>query len=344
MKLSKHQKEIVEKIISREVFDISSYLEVFRKRHIEKYNIPEMRKRFTESEQGKQYKVFKPGFSMYQTIMKKIDLGSLIINSPSTEKRESIPDDEWDLVQAELNERINPQNEKYKGQSFSFNFIEGVFIADSFSDIEDFLSLWAYLRRESLILETHKKIGKRDIEVFFVGKPAKIRDRFRMKINGISDEEDQYITYSPPSRDIVDYSDVEWELCTEQMMICDEFIDKRMYPNSDLRLYAMDKYKTLAEISERKTRLIAFTAIGIALVSAIMGIMSFLTPQYKNDFLELSNQVNNITALLEDGLPEISNGISNIENNMREDSIIISTPQNNTEDVQFNIFRFLREK
>ncbi len=61
MKLSRHQKEIIKKIIAGEVYDIQSYLHVFSKCHTEKYDITALRKAYESAEEGKTYKVLKEG-------------------------------------------------------------------------------------------------------------------------------------------------------------------------------------------------------------------------------------------------------------------------------------------
>ena len=57
MKLSKHQKKIVDAIIKGTVYDIPSYLKVFEKWHLCKYDLSRPTVKFKEEEGGKQYKV-----------------------------------------------------------------------------------------------------------------------------------------------------------------------------------------------------------------------------------------------------------------------------------------------
>ena len=80
MKLSKHQKEIVKKIISEDVYDIPSYLRVFNKGKIASYDIVALRRKFNEDEQNKQYKVMKEGFSLYT---KTTTVGTSVLGTPA---------------------------------------------------------------------------------------------------------------------------------------------------------------------------------------------------------------------------------------------------------------------
>ena len=79
MKFSKKQKEIVNKIVSGDVYDITTYLTVFRNHHTEKYNTEELRKKFELDEADKTYKVIKEGYTIWTT--RRID-GIVPMNLP----------------------------------------------------------------------------------------------------------------------------------------------------------------------------------------------------------------------------------------------------------------------
>ena len=54
MKLTKHQKQIVDAIIEGTVYDIPSYLKEFQKWHLRKYDLTRPLAKFTEEEGGNQ--------------------------------------------------------------------------------------------------------------------------------------------------------------------------------------------------------------------------------------------------------------------------------------------------
>ncbi len=298
MNLSKHQRNIILKIISEEVYDIPSYLQAFDRGHVEKYNLQEMNNSFEECEKDRKYKIFKHGHSAFSRVPMYDNLGDQTIKTYEMVPRTlgSIKDDEWEYKRAILNEDIKPKKITYKRQMFDFDFREGVYIANDFNDIKDFILLWTYLRRESLILESNKKIERKDIEVFFEGKAVVLN-------GGIEQDERQETAMPrsvPPIKSIVNYSLIEWTLNDEQLKLCEQFVDKQMYPTSDLKLFAMDKFRTKAEISQVRTHFVAYTAMLIALVSAIMGILSFLMPQYKEDFRRIDGQMSRIISIMDD--------------------------------------------
>ena len=66
------------------------------------------------------------------------------------------------------------------GETFSFDFMEaGVNVADNFDDIVEFMSLWAYLRQESLILEVPRDIVADDLGILFELKHRGLHHRGR---------------------------------------------------------------------------------------------------------------------------------------------------------------------
>lgn len=82
MKLTKHQIEIVQKVISGDIYDIPSYLRVFEKGKYQKYDIDNLRQRFVNDENGKKYKVFKEGHSSFITTSKPSTIAGYSINIP----------------------------------------------------------------------------------------------------------------------------------------------------------------------------------------------------------------------------------------------------------------------
>jgi hypothetical protein len=164
MKLSKYQKKIIDQIITGKVFDIPSYLKSFCKGKDQKYDIEELQNRFREEEREKIYKVMKDGHSAYTPSSG----ASSMLDFRVPRKPDSITDDEWEEKPAELDENIPFQEELFAGQTYSFDFKDkGVFVADSFESVVDFIMLWTYLENEALVLSVDKPILAEDIGVFF---------------------------------------------------------------------------------------------------------------------------------------------------------------------------------
>lgn len=96
MKLTKHQQSIISKNIDGEVYDIPSYLRVFNKGRLRKYDLGLLRERFTVTENGVKYKVMKEDPSLFK--IKKADHSPYGLNFSFPELRTSqdVSDDEWE--------------------------------------------------------------------------------------------------------------------------------------------------------------------------------------------------------------------------------------------------------
>lgn len=145
MKLSKHQKKIVDAIINGTVYDIPSYLKTFQKWHLCKYNLTRPTEKFKQEEGGKQYKVIVDREKAYIKSTIPVNMGIMGTHNFENEflkKAEDIPDEAWEYREAELIRDIKPIEIEYCGEKFSFDFMEtGVNVADNFDDVVEFMSL-----------------------------------------------------------------------------------------------------------------------------------------------------------------------------------------------------------
>lgn len=170
MKLTKHQKQIVKAIIKGTVYDIPSYLKEFQKWHLRKYDLTRPLAKFTEEEGGKRYKVIIDEDKVYIKGIAPMNMGigTVNVDTKFPRKPEDIPDDAWEYREAELIRNVKPVEIDYNGEIFCFDFMEaGVNVADNFDDIVEFMSLWAYLRQESLVLEVPRDIVADDLGILF---------------------------------------------------------------------------------------------------------------------------------------------------------------------------------
>ena len=82
-----------------------------------------------------------------------------------------------------LNEEVDPENyteytihlsytsgikiESWNGQKFTFDFYNGVYVINSFTEILEFLILWQYLISEMLILEVSSDFSADLLGLFY---------------------------------------------------------------------------------------------------------------------------------------------------------------------------------
>ena len=311
MKLTKHQKQIVDAIIKGTVYDIPSYLKEFQKWHLRKYDLTRPLAKFTEEEGGNQYKVIIDEDKAYikGTTPMNMGIGTINVDTKFLRKPEDIPDDAWEYREAELIRNVKPIEIEYKGETFSFDFMEaGVNVADNFDDIIEFMSLWAYLRQESLILEVPRDVTADDLGILFELKhrEPKPETPFVIHRNKAPDSPVKPITrvitavtefYDyPPTFLISSYMDEVWELNSEHQRNCEEYIGRKILPTGKLRVFAQQLYSTAGEWQFRIPLVISI----IALIVSFLPIIQSLLPSNEPDYLaQISQQLNNIETLVE---------------------------------------------
>ena len=297
MKLTFHQKRIIDAIISKKVYDIPSYLEYFDKLHQHQYDFEKIREVFEQSENGRTYLFRKGDDAYYYT--DTYDCQGNICNAcrvPNTSTYEFVDYPISDPVKAHLNTRVNVEVYEVEDTKFSFDFMKESYpVADSFDDIIDFITLWSYLKREALILEVDKPISKKDISIFFELKDQEIApntspywSRYYTITSGESEDGPvESECYLRPEKEARHYITQAWKLNKENLLTCSSFIDKKIIASSELRVYQQKKFKTVEQIANRRNLLVAWIAVFISLISVFVGtIMPLFKPQ-ETDYLSI---------------------------------------------------------
>lgn len=311
MKLSKHQKKIVDAIINGTVYDIPSYLKEFKKWHLCKYDLTQPLAKFKSEEGGNLYKVIIDEDKAYikGTAPMNMGIGTINVDTKFPRKPEDIPDDAWEYREAELIRNVKPVEVEYRGGTFCFDFMEkGVNVADSFDDIIEFMSLWAYLRQESLILEVPRDVTTDDLGVLFELKPKEPKKETPFIIHR---NENPGSSIKPIERIILDlsefyphppifllssYMDESWEINNERLKNCEEYIGKKILPTGRLRVFAKQFYTTAGEWQYRIPLLVSLVAL---LVSVIPIVQSLLPSKEPNYLEEINQQIATIESQLD---------------------------------------------
>lgn len=320
MKLSKHQKKIVDAIINGTVYDIPSYLKTFQKWQLCKYNLTRPTERFKQEQGGKQYKVIidrEKAYIKSSTPMKMGFMGTINVTNEFLKNPEDIPGDAWEYREAELIRDIKPIEIEYSGKTFSFDFMEaGVNVANDFDDIVEFMSLWAYLRQESLVLEVPKDITSDDIGILFElkQKVPKKDNPFIIHKDTLSESSTNPIERiiidvsefypSPPMFQLSSYIDEEWVLNNEYKKTCEEYIGRKILPTEKLRVFAKQLYTTSNEWQYRIPLIISVIAL---IVSFLPIIQSLIPSSDEPDYISQINQhVEKIETLIESDVSDDS--------------------------------------
>ena len=317
MKLTLHQEKIVEAIIDGEVYDITSYLKFFNKAHHQQYNFDEIKNVFEKYEDGQTYNFRLEQDSYYYTDV--YDKNGVVCNTmraPNKTTHEFRDNPLSSPVKAYLQESIDIEKCSYLGKNYSFDFLKKSYpVADSFEDIIDFITLWAYLKREALILEVNKPVQDEDISIFFEQQNQDIQPYFNpywtlnyKLISEASDTEPgKFTTHFSPSKRAMNYINNVWKLNEEHFLTCDEFIGKKIIASSELRVYKQKKFKTVEQISQYKNLFVAWIAVGISVLSILLGN---ILPLFQNNKADYLNDIKQSITVIEHS---VKNDTSNAE-------------------------------
>lgn len=301
------------------MYDIPSYLEHFGKAHKQQYDINHIKKVFDENENGRTYMFRADSDSSYCTDMYDNN-GNIVCTFPILEKMTysfkehpiSAP------VKAELKETVEKEKVECCNTKFYFDFLENSYmVADNFDDIVDFITLWSYLKREALILEVNKSVTHDDISIFFEIKEKKINPdtipNWNCTFEILSDRTDTKLPTGRykqiPLKHARYYIDKAWEFNYEHFITCSDFVDKKIIASSELRIFKQKNFKTVEQISQRKNLFVAWFAVGISVISIIIGNIIPLFQPRETDYLDKINQQLSIVEEL-------------VSNNEQDESII----------------------
>lgn len=339
MKLTSLERKIVSRINKGEIYDIPSFLRSFGRGGKRTYNIEVIKDKFEKLEGDKQYKVLKPGKSLlvYNHSTQRILGNEIHTQIPFPRFRTDIADDEWTLCKAKLNYKVPPAKYTYNEQEFVFDFNDGVFVADDFNDIFIFIRLWSYMRKEALIFEVDKAISPDEISMLYELVPCKNKTgNSEIKLecylnngNKINPIEEGWVPVndihqSVPIRYAEEFLDSKWELNEDHLMMCREFIGKKMYPTAASHGYAANNYRTSEEIHRGINTIVAVAALIISVLSFSYSLL------YPSDIYQPTLKT------LEQRLIEIQEVLSNIDEN-KFDSDVLTQISASLESIEKNL-------
>lgn len=339
MKLTKHQKQIVDAIIAGTVFDIPSYLRKFNKWHLCKYDLSRPLAKFEEEEGDKQYKVIVDEDKFYIKTKSPMNFGftTQYVDIPIPRKPEDIPDDSWEYKKAELIRNIKPVEVEYNGESFTFDFVEsGVNVANDFSDIIEFMGLWAYLRKESLIMEVPRDVTADDFGVLFELKPKKPKPEIPFVIYRDNNTESplrpiERVTgdlndfyHAPPTFLLTSYMDEEWVINGEHQKNCEEYIGRKILPTGKLKTFKQRLYTTA---DEWQYRIPLFISIVALLLSLLPVVQSFFSSKEAEHLAQISQQLAAIEQFVQD--ETFSDDIEEIRDKLSDISEVVDEMRSN---------------
>ena len=314
MKLTPHQKEIVREIINGQVYDIPTYIRTFNKGKKQQYSKDELQANFEASENGQTYLFRKKGGTIYTDTYN--NAGELIDTSPVINKftHELNENPISTPVLAQLDMKIDSEFVEFSGHKYRFDFLQNDYlVADNFADIIDFIALWAFLRREALVLDVSKPVTLDDLSVFFEQKQQPLKQDNAPLWNSHHKTDNPttqnnlptIITHFTATKKTQGYITNKWQINHEHFVMCEEFIDKKIIATSALQIYWQSKFRTFEEVSQRRNLVTAWVAIGISLISVIIGNIFPLFNRVEEKYLHDINR--QVTAIREEVQSKPSN-------------------------------------
>lgn len=336
MKLTKHQEQIVDKIVEGKVCDITTYLKEFNKCHEQKYNLQEIKKTFEKAEKGKRYAFSEEERYYYTNVY---DESGKLIGTYDVSETLTYWFKEYPLlkpVKAELAGSIKNTVVQYRKHDYTIDFSKNVLVADSFEDIKEFIALWCYLKNQALIFDVNKPVGNEDIGLFFELKSQRIREEanptwsITTKMDSVGETVNETESHSElvPYKNINNYIEKIWVLNDENLKACEDFLDKKIISTGALKVYKQKKYKTVEELSVKANLWIAVIAVIISVVSVVIGNILPLFQKQETEYLnEISKKISvieemikedNSSSKITDKITELRNDLNNIEEKMIE--------------------------
>lgn len=281
MKLTKHEKIIIENIISGNIKNIETYIKHFEYGHQINFNKNEVQSKFENDNIEKTYYLPKGLQLKKSNLVKECEYKNRIAN-------QSIDKNKYEKKELRLNYLTETQSVTVDKKVFTLNFYEGVYTIDNFDNVISFITLWQYLKSEGLILEISNPIKNETIGMFF--KSQSLPDN----------EKEKQINYTDLTIDDKYYLEQTFSFSDNQYLICKDFIDKEIIATPKLKNFAKNRYKTFEEKSHRNSLIVAWVAI---IVSMLIGIISIIYQPSDSNLESIKSEVKTI----ENNLPPKNN-------------------------------------
>lgn len=314
MKLSKHQKETIRLIASRDIYDIPTYLKYFNLGCEIKFSKEKITEQFNTDELPKTF---------YRRKNLQYSRNNTLTDFEYTEKLKNhqLTPEHYTTEDLKLNYGSGIQQKTFENTTYTIDFYEGVYIPNNFNDIVDFLTLWQYLKSEMLILEVPNPCNAQMLGLFFEPSTAN--------------------SYSPTSLEeklkCIDYSTLTYEdkyymqnkcytFSQEHCAMCKEYMNKKIYPSTKLSLFVKKNFKTYEESSQNRTLFAAWLAI---FVSVILTFAPNIQQDDSSGIQTITSDVSEIKELLQtqDVSAELSSKLEQIVKEL--DSIRQKLPKEN---------------
>ncbi len=253
MKFTKHQKETIKHIYTGEIYDITSYLKYFNLGTTIKFDKNEIINSFNSDDIPKKFYCHNSMQKKHSNIMTEAEFTKKIANN-------EINPDNYTNYNLQLSYNTGIKQELWGEQNYTLDFYSGVYVANSFDNILEFLTLWQFLISEMLILEVPHDFSADVLGLFYrknsiiIPEDTSLKERIKkINIENFS-YDDQYYLY-----------DNNYTLSREHCFMCKEYLDKRIYPSTKLGIFINKHFKTYEETTQNRALFVAWLAVFVSI-------------------------------------------------------------------------------
>lgn len=347
MNLNSHRKEIINRIVNGEIYDIYSFVQSFD--YLEYYKLDEddITEKFEKDEANKLYKIpdMEGNFER--------------IRYTKVHKKENVDFTESDFkyVKATLFFETPGYIVKFDGKEFKFSFTyKGISVAKNYSDILEFVTLWQQLQKQGLIFEVNKEVSSDDIALFYEIYNTKETPYYKKMIsdrnNAISSDQGNHpkgfkkVPMYDCYEDLKEYGVAEeyfWnngriieknelEYCEKypvfndlHLTTCKDFVSKKIVATPTLREYVDNNYQTVEEKKSKWALIGTWVAIGISFLMAGFSVFAtFKVDPSNNNLTKIQSQLEQIQVEInssnQEQLKEILSEIKALDSSKYDDT------------------------
>lgn len=303
MKFTKHQKAIITGIFKGDIFDIVSYLKYFNLRKLIQFDKEKIFNSFHTDELPKKYYCNNSLQLKFSNIMTEIDYKTKIENG-------EIRPEHYSCHTLTLSYTSGIKHETWEGNEYHLDFYDGVYIANCFDDILEFLTLWQFLLSEMLILEVPHDCSAETLGLFYIKSPnndmksLSINERIRcIRFENFSYDDQYYL------------QDENYTLSKEHCFMCKEYMNKKIYPSAKLGIFIQKRFTTYTENTQHKTLFVAYLTI---IVSIVLAIAPHFQKKKSQDIQSITETLVDIKSSInkKDSLEELSSKLDIIINKL----------------------------
>ncbi len=291
MKYTKKQKEIIQLIENGTIFDIPSFASHYGLMKQVRIDKSKLKDKFDKEVSMKNY---------YKPICLRTSSNSILSETEYQSKvdRDEINPESYTPIVLSIKYDAGIKLIQLRDREILIDLYEGVHIIESCSEVFEFLILWQHLKSEMLIQECSWANERDAFCLFLSPSPQQVCQSISEK--NITDCID-FDTFTISDKHFID-EDYVFQI--ESYRRCQDFIGKRIYPSIRLSLFIKRNFETFDEISLKKSLRVAWVAIVISIIIAMVPLCKEFGQ--KHPYLPLINQMQSSLFAIEDYMEDIS--------------------------------------